>query len=93
MTVARRRHEHLALAPAARTGRKSRHAMGKDRLFLASCRYCRIPVTVAPRFGPEELETLLAHVRSCNPVTRLPETPGVEAVLKHFDVRRTGEQE
>ena len=65
--------------------------MGKDRLFRASCRYCRIPVTVAPRFGPEELETLLDHVRSCEPTTSLPEVPGVEAILKHFDVRRTDE--
>ena len=63
--------------------------MGKDRLFLASCRYCGSAVTVAPRFGPEELETLVAHVRSCKPATRFPQARGVEAVLKHFDVRRT----
>ncbi len=67
--------------------------MGKDRLFLASCRYCRIPVTIATRFGPEELEALLAHVRSCKPTTRLSEPPGIEGVLKHFDVRRTDERE
>ena len=52
-----------------------------------------IAVTVATRFGPEELETLLAHVRSCEPTIRLPEAPGVEAILKHFDVRRTDERE
>ena len=67
--------------------------MGKDRLFVASCRYCGIAVTAAPRFGPEDLETLLAHIRSCEPAARLPEAPGVEAVLKHFDVRRTDERE
>lgn len=67
--------------------------MGKDRLLLVSCRYCRVPVTAATHFGPEELETLLAHVRSCKLATRLSEAPGVEAVLKHFDVRRTDERE
>ena len=67
--------------------------MGKNRLFLASCRYCHIPVTIAPRFGLEELETLLTHVRACVPVIHLPETPGVEAILKHFDLRRTDERE
>ena len=49
--------------------------MGKDRLLLVSCRYCRIPVTAATHFGPEDLETLLAHVRSCNLATRLSEPP------------------
>ena len=77
----------------APTRRKSGHAMGKDRLFLASCHYCRKPVTVGPRFGPEEIETLLAHVRSCKQSAHLPEAPGIEAVLKHFDVRRTDERE
>jgi len=67
--------------------------MGKGRLLVVSCRCCRMPVTAAPRFGPEDLETLLAHVRSCQPATRVPEAPGVEAILKHFDVRRTDERE
>jgi hypothetical protein len=49
-------------------------------------------VTVAARFGPEELEMLLAHTRSCKPAAHLPKAPGVEAVLKLFDVRRTDER-
>lgn len=67
--------------------------MAKDRLLLVSCRYCRIPVAAATHFGAEELETLLAHVCSCKPGTRLAKEGGVEAVLKHFDVRRTDERE
>ena len=44
-------------------------------------------------FLADELETLLAHVRSCKLATSLSEARGVEAVLKHFDVRRTDERE
>jgi hypothetical protein len=67
--------------------------MGKDRLLVVSCRACRILVAAATHFGAEEVEALLAHVRSCEPGTRLPETPGVETVLKYFDVRRIDERE
>jgi len=67
--------------------------MGKGRLLVVSCRYCGLLVAAGTHFGSEEMETLLAHVRSCTPSTRLPEAPGVKAVLRHFDVRRTNERE
>lgn len=67
--------------------------MGKDRVLLVSCRYCRIPIAAATHFGPDELEMLLAHVRTCKPATRLPKAPGVEVILKHFEVRRIDERE
>ena len=81
-------------------------ACGEDRAAIASApaacmtgglvlafAFLAAAVTAASHLGPEELETLLAHVRSCKPATRLPEARGVEAVLKHFDLRRTDERE
>ncbi len=65
--------------------------MGVGRLFLVSCKHCRVPITMVARVGYEDLDALLAHVRSCRP-NEAPRRPaGRVAILRHFDVRATGE--
>jgi hypothetical protein len=39
------------------------------------------------RLRDSRMERLVAHVRSCRPHEPLPEYPGVETILRHFDVR------
>ena len=63
--------------------------MRAERLFLVSCRRCRLPVALAIRVGAAELDALLAHVRACEPDKHLGPAPGVDAILRHFDVRAT----
>jgi len=49
--------------------------VGAERLFLVSCRHCRVPTTLVARVGHEELDALLAHVRSWRP-NEAPRPPG-----------------
>ena len=67
--------------------------MGAERRVVVSCRHCREPIVMAARIGYEELDALLAHVRSCRPSAHLPDPPGVEAILRHFEVRAMPEPE
>ena len=73
-------------AMVSRDGRE-RAALGAGRLVLVSCRRCRMPIITVARIGHEELDALLAHVRSCQPSAILPDPPGVETVLRHFHVQ------
>ena len=58
-------------------------------LFVVTCRACHVPVATVPRIGGEELAALLAHVRACRPDQAPADHRGVEAILRHFDVRAT----
>ena len=63
--------------------------MGAERWFLVSRRHCHVPTTLVARVGREELDALLAHVRSWRP-NEAPRRPaGRVAILRHFDVRAT----
>ena len=57
-----------------------------ERVFLVICRACQAPVAVVPHIGDEELAALLAHVRACQPDQAPADHPGVEAILRHFNV-------
>ena len=59
-------------------------------MFLVSCRHCRVPTTLVARVGHEELDALLAHVRSWRRPNEAPRRPaGRVAIPRHFDVRAT----
>jgi hypothetical protein len=59
-----------------------------ERRFEIACGHCRTVIVGAARLvAADELETLLAHVRDCQPHVALPERPGVAEILRHFDVR------
>lgn len=69
--------------------RSTRTRVSAERLFLVSCRHCRLPITMVPRVGHEDLDALLAHVRSCRP-NEAPRRPaGRVAILRHFHVWAT----
>ena len=61
--------------------------VGAERLFLVSCRYCRVPIATVTRVGAEELEAMLTHLRACRPSALVVDPPRMETLLRHFDVR------
>ena len=59
----------------------------EQRQFVVLCRDCGIVVVRATRLGDKEMDRLVAHVRSCRPHEPLPDYPGVETVVRLFEVR------